>query len=263
MTMTPPPPPSSAASKIFLAVAVTLGVLATILAFAFINSAGAGNTGPMKHIVVASHDLAPNQMIDPDRDLKVVNIPARFSTLAAMCLDWDSRSSYKGQRLNRDIQAEQPVMLGDLGGVGSLELQKPYYALTLPADTGIIIPGDYVKIVITKANVVNQGGTVMMAPGGMPYDSTIIGKDDGFKVLAVGGYLSKTRQQVLVSDQYSSNASQTKSVTLQVTEDQAKEITAALGSSSSSNKAILLLCPGPNTKPPTETPATPPTATKP
>jgi len=267
VTMAAPQPPSSATSKIFLGVAVTLGLLGTILAFAFINSAGANNTGPSRVIVVASHDLAPNQPIDPDRDLKPVEVPIKYSALASMCLDWQARTSYKGQRVNRDIQAGQPVMLGDLGGVGSLELEPPNYALTLPAETGMIIPGDYVKIIITKANTVNQpGASPTMVAGGLPFDATIIGKDSGFKVLAVGGYLFKTRQQVLTSDQFGAASSASKSVTLQVTEPQAKEIMAALGTLSTTNKATLLLCPGPNTKPPTvegapETPASAP-ATK-
>lgn len=255
------PPPSSGTSKIFLAIAVALGVLATILAFAFINNAGAGSSGPKVTIVVARHDLDANTVIDPARDLKAMDIPARFAALRSASLDFQALETYKGQRVNRYIQVDQPVMLGDLGGVGALELEKPYFALTLPAETGMIIPGDFVKIIITRANVMNQaaagGATPVMTPGGLPFDATIIGRDDGFKVLAVNGYLFKTRQQVLTSDQFSGGSSANKSVTLQVTEPQAREIMAALGSLSTSNKAILLLCPGPNTKAPSVPEAVP------
>ncbi|HVT80953.1 MAG TPA: hypothetical protein VHM90_09870 [Phycisphaerae bacterium] len=251
MTTSPPPPPSSATSKVFLAVAVTLGVLATILAFAFINGAAGGtNSGPKITIVVARHDLDANTVIDPNRDLKTMDIPTRFGALRAASLDPEALATYKGQRVNRYVQGDQPVMLGDLGGVGSLELEAPFFALTLPAETGMIIPGDFVKIIITKANTVSEGAGSPRMAGGLPFDATIIGKDAGFKVLAVGGYLFKTRQQVLTADQYGAASNAAKSVTLQVTEPQAKEIMGALGSLSTTNKAILLLCPGPNTKPP-------------
>jgi Flp pilus assembly protein CpaB len=254
---TPAAPGSAAASKIFLVVAVMLGVLATLLAFFFINSAGASNTGPQVWIVVAKHDMSPNLPIDPDRDLMRLPVPARFSSLAARCLDWEARTTYKGVRINREIFAGQPILLGDIVDTDYLILEKPYFALTLPAETGMIIPGDYVKIILTRTNMVNVASSMPVA-GAPAYDAVIIGKDEGFKVLAVGSYLFKTRQQTLFVDQSSSVANAAnKTVTLQVTETQAKEIMSALGSLSSSNKATLLLCPSAKTAPP-ETPAAEP-----
>jgi Flp pilus assembly protein CpaB len=240
-------------------VAVLLGVLATVLAFFFINQAGAGNTGPRVSITVAQHDMSPNMPLDPARDLTVIDIPQRFSSLAQRCLDPKSLSgnAYKGQRVNREILAGQPVMLADIAAVGDLVLEKPYYALTLPAETGMIIPGDLVKIMLTRSNLVSAAATMPAAAGMMPYDATIIGKDDGFKVLAVGGYLFKTRAQTLTSDQYNSSAAANKTVTLQVTEAQAKEIMSALGSPSNSNRATLLLCPSSKTAPPPPVPSEP------
>jgi len=239
------------ASKMFLGVAVALGVLATVLAFGFIQSSAEGAGGNGVKIVVASRDLSPNAAIDPDRDLKQVDIPARFKSLADRGLDWDGRKNYKGERVNRDIKAGQPVMLADIAGVGQLVLEKPYFALTVPAETSMIIPGDFVKIIITRVNApaAARGGTAT-GPGGesLPFDAVVIGKDPGYKVLAVGGYLSKTRQQVMTGEQYGSSASAAKSVTLEVTEPQAKEIMSALGSTGSSGqRANLLLCPSTNT----------------
>ena len=260
----PGAPGSAAASKVFLMVAVLLGVLATVLAFFFINQAGASNTGPRVDIVVAVHDMSPNLPLDPARDLTVIDIPQRFSTLANRCLDPKALATYKGARINREILAGQPVLLGDIVDTDFLILEKPYFALTLPAETGMIIPGDYVKIILTKPNLVNAASPTPVA-GAPSYDATIIGKDEGFKVLAVGAYLFKTRQQMLFADSSSSSASaaNNKTVTLQVTDAQAKEIMAALGTLSSSNKAILLLCPSAKTAPPPVPPSEPATGSAP
>src|SRR5206468_3131136 len=137
-------------------------------------------------------------------------------------------ASYKGDRVNREIKQDQFILLADISAEGEFVLEKPYFALSLPADTGMIVPGDYVKIIVTKANLTSAAAAAAgnaPPPSAMPYDATIIGKGDGYKVLAVGGALFKTRQQVLTSDQY--NTSAPKSVTLQVTENDAKEIMSA------------------------------------
>jgi Flp pilus assembly protein CpaB len=255
----PGAPGSAAASKIFLVVAVMLGVLATLLAFVFINSAGAGNSGPQISVTVAKRDLSPNVLIDPSRDLRVMKIPQQFAAMAAHGLDPNSLNAYKGARLNREILADQPVLLSDIApfSAGDLVLEKPYMALTLPTETGMIIPGDYVKIILTRPNLIGAASTVPVA--GVPQnDAIIVGKDEGFKVLAVGGSLFKTRQQAMASDQYGSGAATSKTVTLQVTEAQAKEIMGTLGSASSANKATLLLCPSAKTAPPQMAVAEPP-----
>jgi hypothetical protein len=137
-------------------------------------------------------------------------------------------------------------MLADIVDRDFLVLEKPYRALTLPAEAGILIPGDYVKILVTRTNVATTEPTAAS-----PYDATVIGNDEGFKVLAVGSYLFKTRQQALFVDPMNGAANAAnKTVTLQVTEDQAKQILSTLGSLTSSNKPTLLLCPSPKTAAP-------------
>jgi Flp pilus assembly protein CpaB len=264
-SVTPSPAPaapgSAAASKIFLAVAVLLGVLATLLAFMFINSAGAANTGTPILVTVAKRDLPANTMIDPSRDLKTMPIPPQFAALRDRSLDTKALNSYKGTRLNREIFQDQPVLLADIApfSAGDLVLEKPFMALSLPADPGMIIPGDYVKIILARPNLL--GSVTTMPEAGMPQsDVIVVGKDPGFKVLAVGGSLFKTRQQAMASDQYGSAASANKTVTLQVTEAQAREIMNVLGSLNSANRVTLLLCPSAKTAPPETPPAEPPAA---
>jgi Flp pilus assembly protein CpaB len=229
-------------------VAVLLGVLATILAFVLINSASSNSSGQSVSIVVAKRDLAPNTSIDPDRDLLVSELPAKYARLARQCLDAQALKNYKGTHINREVVMGQPVMLADIVDRDFLVLEKPYRALMLPAEAGILIPGDYVKIMLTKANMVGAAATEPVATSA--YDANIIGPEEGFKVLAVGSYLFKTRQQALFADPMNAAGASNKTVTIQVTEDQAKQILSALGSLTSSNKPTLLLCPSPKTAAP-------------
>ena len=270
-SVNPPPAPaapgSAAASKVFLAVAVMLGLLATVLAFFFINSAGASNTGPQILVTVAKRDLGANTVIDPSRDLKSMRIPQQFVSWASHCLDPTALNTYKGARLNREVFADQPVLLADISpfSAGDLVLENQFRALTLLTEPGLVIPGDYVKILLTKSNLTGAVATMPVA-GVAPYDATIVGKDEGFKVLAVGGSLFKTRQQALMPEQYGSAATANKTVTIQVTEAQAKEIMSQVGSLNSANKVTLLLCPSAKTAAPTETPPAeppPPAASRP
>ena len=218
-------------------VAVVLGMLATVLAFGFIESTAGQDRGPKTRIVVAKHDLRPNVAIDPDRDLQAEEIPTRFGSLAAQSLDWDARVNYKGQRLNRRVLAGQPVFLADLSAMGELRLSEGTRALTIAAEPGIVIPGDYVKILVPRMDPAVAGGAA--DPNRAPYQVMLIGRGNGYRVLAVGGSLFKTRQQVTASDQYEAGSGSGKTVTLEVTEDQAGEILRSLGNGQ--QKATLLL----------------------
>jgi Flp pilus assembly protein CpaB len=256
----PPAPSGGAASKAFLIAAVVLGVLATVLAFAFIqNTAGVDRT-PRIAIAVAKRDLTPAISIDPDRDFERQEISAA-SPYAARSLAWDNRNAYKSERVNRDIFATQPILLADLASVGQLVLERPNLALTIPAEIGMVIPGDNVKIIIPRpATLTPAGAAAPVSPNRLPFDAIVIGPPEGYKVLAVGGYLFKTRTQALLSDQLPANA--LKTVTLQVTEPQAVEIMSAIGPITTNQKVTLLMCPSTNTIPPnaglTITPTTAP-----
>ncbi len=239
------------ASRMFLVAAVVVGVVATVLAFAFIDSTAAADRGPKTKIVVAARDLKPNAVLDVERDLRVEEIPAKYSGLAALTLDAEGRGGYRGQRVNRRVPAGQPVFLADLAAVGELKLEEPYRALTIPAVPGIVIPGDYVKVMVARADVAaaaNAGAAPdVKAPVG--YEAGLIGKGQAYRVVAVGNSLSKTRQQVTAADQYESGAGgNAKTVTLAVTEEQAREILRAVGTGG--QPVTLLLCP-PSTAPAT------------
>ena len=239
------------ASKAFLVGAVVLGVLATIMAFLFIQSTAAQDRGPHVQILIAARDLRANSLIDPDRDLKVEEIPVKFRDLAGKCLEPDARSTYKGQRVNRRILAGQPVFLADLAAGGTLEIKEPYRALTIPADAGLVIPGDPVQILVAQPDA---GG--MAPPGatkpGQTNNALLVANGKAFRVLAVGGNLDKTRSQATNADQTASTLS-SKVVTLEVTPEEASQIVGVISTNPARN--MLLICPP--SLPPTE-PATNP-----
>jgi Flp pilus assembly protein CpaB len=232
--------PGNGASKTFLLAAVGLGVLATVLAFLFIEGTAGQERGPRTRIVIAKRDLRANVAIDPERDLEVEEIPTRYAALAAQSLNPDALANYRGQRINRRIQAKQPVLLADLAAVAELELKPEERALTITAEPGIIIPGDFVKLIVTRPEAIvptesGQGGTRV------PGQVTLIGHGNGYRVVAVGSSLFKTRQQVTGADQAESGSG-ARTVTLAVTEAEATEIQGALGPGQV--RPTLLLCPG-------------------
>ncbi len=233
----------NSSSRIFLIGAVVLGVLATVMAFLFIQSSAAKDRGPKVRIVVAARDLRPNVAIDPEKDLRVEEIPVAFASLAGQSLDPDARANYKGQRLNRRVLASQPIFLADLSAGGSLDLKEPYRALTIAADAGLVIPGDYVQILV--ATPMPYAGGVPGDAGGGPTtrassNAMLVSGGRAYKVLAVGGSMSRTRSQATNADQFESSSAG-KYVTLEVTAEQAKEIVGAISPSSQRN--MLLICP--------------------
>ena len=229
------------ASKAFLVGAVVLGVLATVMAFLFIQNTAAQDRGPHVQILIAARDLRPNSIIDPERDLKVEPIPVKFADLAGKCLEPDAKSTYKGQRVNRRILAGQPVFLADLAAGGTLEIKEPYRALSIPADAGLVIPGDHVQILVSQPDA---GGVGM--PGRQPgqaNNAILVANGKAFRVLAVGGELTKTRSQATSADQ-SANTASSKMVTLEVTPEEAAQLVGVISSSPARN--LLLICPPSN-----------------
>ncbi|MGN6371215.1 MAG: Flp pilus assembly protein CpaB [Phycisphaerae bacterium] len=227
------------ASKAFLVGAVVLGVLATIMAFLFIQNTAAQDRGPHVQILIAARDLRPNAIIDPNRDLKVEEIPLKFRDLAGKCLEPDAKATYKGQRVNRRILAGQPVFLADLAAGGTLDLKEPYRALTIPADAGLVIPGDHVQVLVSQP----EAGIGMPATGRQPAQTNnalLVANGKAFRVLAVGGELSKTRSQATNADQTAYNAS-AKMVTLEVTPEEAAQLVGVISTNPARN--MLLICP--------------------
>ena len=215
----------STASKAFLVVAIALGVLATILAFGFINSAG-GGSGPKTQIVIARRDLP----VTTRWILRATWTSGKSRPLSNRSTSSPSMgaalTNYKGQRINRNIPAGQPVFLADLGNVADYRPTPGLVALPDLAEPGIAIPGDYVKVLVARPDTaapLRQGWTLRS-----PYVASYAARGQAFRIIAVGGNLFRTRSQILAADAASASSS-SKLVTLEVTEAQAQEIQSALG----------------------------------
>lgn len=248
-------------SRIFLVSSLALGVLAMLLAFVYLENTANQDNGPKVAILVAKHDLRENALLDPDKDLEEMPIPTRgLDALQTQALKPAFRTTYKGQRVNRAILAGTPVMLADLISSGSLELRGDSRAISIQvkgshALSGLVTPGDYVKLMVTRPIPPPPRPTSM--PADMMYAEvaqpnrweTVMVAPVAFRVLAVNQRLSRSRPQITAGEQYhsasESNSQQT--VTLEVSESQAKNILEQTGAGQL--PVTLLLCPPAPTTP--------------
>ncbi len=243
----------SSSSRIFLLGAVILGVLATVISFAYLENTSGADRRPGVKVIAAKHDIRENTPLDPERDFKDLEVPASMTELHTRCLSAQYRASYKGQRVNRAILAGTPIMMADLVAAADLELKGDSRALSIPARgpqalSGLLIPGDYVKLMVTRPIVRARSAA---APGAIdPAGPASSGSWESIavlpkpvKVLAVGPRLTRARQQITVSDQYQMAAEpeSQQSVTLEVTEAQAKTILEMTGAGQL--PVNLVLCP--------------------
>lgn len=243
-------------SRLFLLLAVVLGVLATVTTFAFLESSAGKERGPKTTILVAARDIRPGQAIDPEKDLAEMEIPARMAELRQRALVPEHRASYKGQRVNRRVLAGTPVMLADLAAMADLTLSSPdSRALSIPVRgahglSGLLVPGDYVKLFVTRPVVRMRTVTAPGAedvPMAVPeasgrYETQLV-LPDAVKVLAVGARLARSRQQLTAVEQYESagESESQQTVTLEVTEAQAKTVLELTGAGQL--PVTLVLCP--------------------
>ncbi len=212
------------ASKIFLFAAIILGVLAMVMAFAYIDDTTTkGGGGTPTPILVAARDLRANTPLEPDKDFKEVSVPKLFQGFASQVLTPAVKEAYKGQRLNRRVLAGQPVMLADLSTSAKLEFTPGLCLISIPARgaqglSGLLVPGDSVKVLITQTQSNSTGVQI---------NTISAGEGASFRVVAVGTQLARSRVAITAVEQYdAANSSESQqTVTLEMTEAQAKEIT--------------------------------------
>ena len=246
-------------NRIFLVSSILLGVIAMVAAFVYLENTGGQERGPKVTILVARHDLRESSALDAEKDLAELEIPARLTDLKARALSPEFRVSYKGQRVNRDVMAGTPVMIADLAALGTLELRGDARALSISvkganALSGLVVPGDHVKLMVTRPAIAapRLATQPAVSPSADP-DSvewptaprweTVMVAPIAFKVIAVNQRLSRSRPQVTAAEQYQSSgeSSASQTVTLEVTEAQAKSILEQTGGGQLA--VTLLLCP--------------------
>ncbi len=223
-------------SRVFLLSSVILGVVAMVAAFIYLESGSTTDRGPKTMILVAKRDLRTGAALDPEKDFAELEIPARFAELKARGLSSVDKAAYKGQRINRDILAGTPILLVDLGAAATLELKGDMRALSLQvkgsgALGGLLIPGDYVKVLVTRPKPGARPTTppatpeAPEAPAELGWETVIV-NPQALRVLAVNQRLSRSRAQLTAADQYSGagEATAQQTITLEVSEAQAKSI---------------------------------------
>jgi len=254
-------------SKVFMLAAIVLGVLAMVMAFAFIQNASSVDNQQKMDVVMAQHDINPGASLNPDSDFKIVKWtvpvnPADAAKMKSRMLDAAAWGQYKGERVNRFIPADTPLFLADVGGqLGTLDLADPWMAMSISvkgpnALGGMLQAGNYVRLLVTRPNV------------GAPTDATvanskwetleILPSDPPLKVLAVNNRLSGGLAPLMVGGAVggggSVDAQQT--IMLRVTLSQSKTIQALSGNSQL--PITLLLASRPPDEAAPSTPATPP-----
>jgi len=251
---------SGSNSRIFLISSVLLGVVAMVAAFVWLETNAGQDRGPKTVILVAKQDLRSGTALDPAKDLVELEIPAKLIELKSRGLTPDARDSYKGQRLNRDVLAGTPVLLADLAPAATLELRGDSRALSIQvkgssALGGLLIPGDYIKVLVTRPKPASRPTTLPADPDGyVSADAaaweTVIVSPQAFRVIAVNQRLSRSRTQLTAADQYKSASESTaqQTVTLEVTEAQAQTVLEQTGGGQL--PITLLLCPAPAATPP-------------
>lgn len=249
-------------SRIFLLSSIILGMVAMVAAFVYLESSTGEDRGPKTTILVAKRDLRASAALDPEKDLTELEVPARLTDLKSRALSAELKASYKGQRINRDILAGTPVMLVDLAAAATLELRGDSRALSIQvkgssALGGLLIPGDYVKVLVTRPKPVARPTTAPSDPAGDVAEpagwETIIVSPQAFRVIAVNQRLSRSRSQLTAADQYQSAGESTsqQTVVLEVSEPQAQMILEKTGGGSGQLPITLLLCPPPAPASPT------------
>ena len=209
------------ASRMFLIVAAVLGVLATIMAFVLFKQNALSEGDRPVRVVVAARDLRAHLPLDPSKDFRTEEIPQKFSAFANRVVTPDQTQGYRGQKLDQSVAAGQPIFLSNFALGEDFDVKEPYRLVTIPANPGLIVCGDWIK-------VGNSNGLMI---GGGP-----------FRVVAVGGVIKRSRNPATIR-QVDSDRSAPKTVSLEVSEAQASEL--FKGMSTSPDKNFLVLCPPP------------------
>ncbi len=227
--------------------AVVCGLAAMALALVYLQQQSAAY-GPeaTAAVLVADRDLPAGTRLEPDRDLTTLEVPARLERLVALAADPVNVATLRGRELNRPVAQGSPIMYGDLVPLVDLELNEDELALAIPTNPtaavgGLLAPGDHVKLFVTRpvhdepaagsldteaapeqmlTQALMQG--MAMQHAGSWQTQLII--PEPLQILAVGQRMRGTRQQLGTLTGQDQAGGGFSSVTLRVTEQQARHI---------------------------------------
>jgi len=241
-------------SRVFLLSSLALGVLAMVAAFVFLQNTAGKETGPMTKVLVAKRDLRENTVLDPDKDLREVEVPNRMTDMIGLAVSPDMQTAYKGQRVNRPLLAGQLLLKADLAAEGVLELHGDKFAMTVPvkASNGfglLLVPGDFVRLMVSHPippkRIVASSQPSETADPSNAQEFITVEVPTTFKVLAVNNRLSRTRLQVTAAEAYQSASENIANPTImiEVSDAEAKMILEQTGAGK--YPVTLLMCPPP------------------
>ncbi len=255
-------------NKIMLAIAVVAGVMATVLAFTYINSvtsAADAQVPEAKELVLfVLTDLPANVPLDPETHLREVEVP-KSSPLARAAVKAEERDALRGQRISSPLPAGVPLLYSHLAPVTDIDLPSGTRAMSIDVSGanlmgGILVPGDHVDILVSymkkkdlpeipvfdAADPGNAMGQLMASAlgqagaGSVPSDWEVEEVLTDIRVIAIGESLSVSRQAHMFG-MGGGGGGGSSIVTLELTPDQSKKLIRA--QAGGANKLTLLLRP--------------------
>ena len=254
--------------RLLLILALVSGAIATLLAFIYIQSASAvaEDEAPRTtlEILYVKTDLAADEVIDPDVHLEPRTIVIEeMPHLRRAAIKATERTAVAGRPVAIPVPAGVPLMYAHLTEVKDFDLPLGTRAMAINVEStslmgGLLLPGDRVDILYSHPEPPPTADPV-------PYDllkddpkaaeaymkdlrsRTVAQTNDrwvtetvlrGIRIIAVGNRLSGSRQAQLFGV---SGGSTGRTVTIEVTEDQAKELIEV--QAGGKNKLTLLLLP--------------------
>jgi pilus assembly protein CpaB len=259
-------------NRLMLVIAIVAGILATILAFTYINSATSAaeeqEPEPQVSVLFVVNDLPANHALDPELDLRVDTIGAVTSPgLARAAVKADERASVRGLRISGPLPAGVPLLYSHLTSVQDVDLAPGMRAMSISVRSanlmgGILVPGDHVDIIVSykkpaapadvpqfdmenpQAGLNAMMGQVMgqaLGQGGVPSEWEAEEVLSDIRVIAIGERLTVSRQAHMYGVAGTGRAGGSSTVTLEVTPDQAKALIRAMAGGG--NPITLLLRP--------------------
>ena len=256
-------------SRLMLLIAVTAGILATILAFTYINSAtGKQEPEPTASVLFVSDDLPANHMLDPDSDVQSDKIGTLSSPgLIRAAVKADEREAIRGRRINGPLAAGSPLLYSHLTVIEDIKLAPGTRAMSISVGAesmlgGMLVPGDHVDIIVSHRaepqalgddapdfDVSDPQAAIGAAFAQAFSQSTHPDRWEArevladVRVIAIGDQLNRSRQQLLYG---LGGGEDSGVVTIEVTTDQALELIRSMGGGR--NPLTLLLRPPQATK---------------
>ena len=242
--------------RLMLLVAVVAGLVATALAFVYLEAATADaeDTAEVRtmEVLFTMDDLPANAVINADRDLRVetINIDSTPG-IARGAVKASDRSAVDGRPIGSPIPAGVPLLYSHLTQIKDVDLGPGMRAMAITVDRenlmgGILVPGDHVDLVVSYqmeeptpdladtgdldpeaaiGNMMNQVMSQLGQAGGSSIPSKWISEVvlSNVRVIAVGTALTGSRQAQMYG-MASGGSRGGSTVTLELSADQALEL---------------------------------------